>query len=115
MVPHRMACQGASEISSMALNALLREAATPVLVYVWAPWCAPCKTMSPAVDEAARYFGQQLQVVKLNAASESQALAAFGIASVPFLLFFSADGREQGRVLGALSSSAIINWVSKYQ
>lgn len=108
------AAQEATAISASELNALLRESSMSVLVYVWAPWCPPCKSMTPAMDEVAARIGADIRVVKLNAASESQALTAFGIAAVPTLLLFSADGREQARFLGALTAHAIIQWVVSY-
>ena len=100
-------------VSASELNAMLRQASTPILVYVWAPWCPPCKTMSPAMDEVARQLAGEVRVVKLNAASESQALTAFGIASVPTLMLFDTDGREQARLLGGLTSAATIDWVAR--
>ena len=100
-------------VSASELNAMLRQASTPILVYVWAPWCPPCKTMSPAMDEVARRLAPDVRVVKLDAASESQALTAFGIASVPTLLLFAADGREQARLLGSLTHSAVMDWVAR--
>lgn len=105
--------RGAMPLSASELNALLRETATPVLVYIWAPWCPPCKTMSPAMDEVARHFGESLRIVKLNAADDSQALSAFGIAAVPALLLFATDGAEQARLLGSLTGRAVIDWVAR--
>lgn len=104
---------GAMAVSASELNAMLRRGSTPVLAYVWAPWCPPCKTMSPTMDEVARHFGRELRVVKLDPASESQALTAFGIASVPTLLLFAADGRERARLLGGLTRAAVIDWVAR--
>ncbi|MBX8803008.1 thioredoxin fold domain-containing protein [Ochrobactrum sp. MR28] len=103
----------ATEVSSTELNTMLRENETAILVYVWAPWCPPCKSMTPALDDVAAEIGQNVRVVKLNAVSESQTLTALGIASVPTLLLFSAEGRELARFLGALNSSAILDWISK--
>lgn len=102
----------AVEVSSRELNVMLREDSGPLLVYVWAPWCPPCAAMTPAMDDVAAQIGKDLHVVKLNAASESQALTAFGIASVPMLLLFSPDGQERARFLGALTTSAVIDWIA---
>ncbi len=103
----------ATEVSSSELNTMLRESDTAILVYVWAPWCPPCKSMTPALDDVAAEIGPDIRVVKLNAVGESQTLTALGIASVPTLLLFSAEGRELARLLGALNSSAILDWLSK--
>lgn len=69
--------------------------------------------MTPAVDDVAARIGKTLRIVKLNTASESQALRAFGIASVPMLLLFATDGRELARHLGSLTSPAIIGWIAR--
>ncbi|MBX8828538.1 thioredoxin family protein, partial [Ochrobactrum sp. SFR4] len=41
----------ATEVSSTELNTMLRENETAIIVYVWAPWCPPCKSMTPALDD----------------------------------------------------------------
>lgn len=104
----------ATGVGAAELNALLREGGMPVLAYVWAPWCPPCAAMTPAMDDVAARIGHRVRVVKLNAAGDSQALTAFGIAAVPALLLFSADGREQARFLGALTARAVVAWVERH-
>lgn len=96
--------QTIEDISAARLNARLREGGLPLLLYVWAPWCPPCKTMTPAFEDFARQSGDSIEAVKLNAASESQLLSSLRIASVPMLILFDQDGREIARRLGALSS-----------
>lgn len=102
------------EVSAAELNALLRDTDKPVLVYIWAPWCPPCKTMTPDIAKAAALLKDEVTVVKLDAASESQALTAFNIATVPSLLLFSQDGRENARTLGSLNILQIVDWVRQH-
>ena len=89
-------------VSGSGLNARLRDGGKPLLLYVWAPWCPPCRTMTPAVSELAAMIGERADVFKLNAADDSQALVGLNIAAVPMLVLFDADGKERTRRIGNL-------------
>ena len=58
------------------------------LVDIWAPWCGPCKLVSPIVDEISNEYHGQLSVGKLNADENSELVKELGIRNIPTLLFF---------------------------
>jgi len=76
-------------------------ASVPVLVDFWAPWCGPCRMVSPVVEQMGREFAGRLKVVKLNI-DEAPAIAArYGVQGIPLLVVIK-DGQEIDRVVGAV-------------
>lgn len=77
------------------------ESKTPVLVDFWAQWCAPCRIVSPIVEELATEYGEKLKVGKLNV-DENQISSDYGVMSIPTLLLFK-DGQVVKTMIGAQS------------
>lgn len=75
---------------------------TPVLVDFWAPWCAPCRIVSPIIEELAKDYEGKLKVGKLNVDENSQTASMFGIMSIPSILLFK-NGKPVKTMIGAQS------------
>lgn len=91
-------------------DAVVGRTELPVVVDFWAPWCAPCRMMAPAFEQAAGEFATQARFAKVNS-DESQAIAArFAIRSIPTLVLLQ-GGRELGRKSGALDARALRQWL----
>jgi thioredoxin 1 len=80
----------------------------PVLIDVWAPWCGPCRVISPLVEKIARQFDGRVKVVKINADDNPELLRRFRIMGIPTLLFFR-DGELADRMVGVQPEAVIIN------
>ncbi len=89
---------------SFAREVLVSE--TSVMVDCWAPWCGPCKTLAPVIDELAADYANGIKVTKLNVDENPVTASQFGIRSIPTLLFFR-EGKLVERLVGALAKQEI--------
>jgi thioredoxin 2 len=83
-----------------------------VLVDLWAPWCGPCRTISPLVEQAAKDLAGRLKVVKVNVDNAPDVSRTFGVQGIPTLLLLR-DGREVSRQVGALPGHALRAWIER--
>jgi thioredoxin 1 len=89
-----------TEVTDNNFQAEVIESDVPVLVDFWAPWCGPCRRVSPIVEEIANEKGDALKVVKLNIDDNQETAMAFNVMSIPTLMVFR-HGQQVKTVIGA--------------
>ncbi|MCV7222417.1 thioredoxin TrxC [Mycolicibacterium elephantis] len=88
------------------------QSSVPVLVDFWAPWCGPCRAVAPALEQLARQRAGRLKVVKLNVDEAPTVASRFGVQGIP-LLILHRDGREIGRLTGAVPLAQLQSWLDQ--
>ncbi len=94
------------DVTDQSFETDVLQASDPVLVDFWAAWCAPCRMLSPTIDQIAQDFAGRAKVVKLNVDDNRETSAKYGIRGIPTLLLFK-NGELRDQVVGATSRENI--------
>ncbi len=101
-----------AEAEDDTFQTVVLDAPTPVLVDLWAPWCGPCRMVSPAVERLATTMAGTLKVVKVNVDRSPGVARRFGVQGIPTLLILN-DGKLVSQQVGALPEAALGRWVKE--
>lgn len=89
------------------------DASVPVVVDLWAPWCAPCRMVTPVLEGLARDRAGGIKVVKVDVDRSPRVAARYAVHSIPTLMLFE-RGRLTDRRAGALSALALGEWLDAH-
>ena len=85
----------------------------PVLVDFWAPWCGPCKMLSPVVEKVAAANSGKAKFVKLNTDDNPNIAGQYQVSGIPCLILFK-DGQPVDRIVGYVPENVITSMLSKH-
>jgi thioredoxin len=84
----------------------------PCLIDFYADWCGPCKMVAPILEELSKEFDGKINIYKVNTEVEQELASAFGIQSIPSLLFCPKEGKPQ-MAMGALPKQAMTDAINE--
>lgn len=102
-----MASGAVLELSQGNFGQEVLKAKTPVLVDLWAAWCAPCRMIAPLVEELAGTYQGKVKFGKLNVDDHPQLAAQYRVMNIPTLLLFK-GGREIDRLVGVQPKQELV-------
>ena len=88
-----------ADVTEATFEAEVLKSALPVLVDFWAPWCGPCRSVAPIVEELAGEYAGKVKFAKVNTDENGPLANRLAIRGIPALLFYK-DGKEANRVIG---------------
>ncbi len=94
------------EITNVNFDERVLNSETPVLVDFWAEWCAPCRMLSPVIDEVAGQYEEKAKVGKVNIDEQPELAQRFGVMSIPTLIMFKC-GAVTDRSVGIVPKDKI--------
>jgi thioredoxin 2 len=99
-----------TEAAEDSFSEVVEASSVPVLIDFWAPWCGPCRVVSPALENLARQMAGRLKLVKVNVDDAPGLGRRFSISAVPTLLIMS-GGQQTARRAGAAPEHVLRDWV----
>ncbi len=103
----------AQPVTDSSFKEEVLDSPLPVLVDFWAPWCGPCRMVTPVVDEISQQYEGQIKVVKLNTDENPNVASQYGIRSIPTLMIFK-GGQRVDMVVGAVPKTTLAQTLDKH-
>jgi len=83
------------------------DSSVPVLVDFWAPWCGPCRHLSPTIDKLATSYAGRVKVGKLNVDDANDIAVKYGVNTIPRVFIFKGGEKPRRSIVGLVSESEL--------
>jgi thioredoxin 2 len=101
-----------AEVGDESFAAVVEQSTLPVVVDLWAPWCGPCRRVSPALERVAQDLAGKIKLVKVNVDEAPKLSERFTVQAVPTLLVMR-GGNVVARQAGAAPAAVLRKWVTE--
>jgi thioredoxin 1 len=107
-----MAGQNVLEFTSDNWQQEVEQSEQPVVVDFWAPWCGPCRALTPIIDRIASQFVGKVKVGKLNVDDASDVAAKYGVTSIPRVFIFKGGDKPRRSIVGLTSENELVKAIN---
>jgi len=101
------------ELTSSNWDSEVLKAKGLVIIDFWAPWCGPCRVISPAVEELSKEYSGKVKVAKLNTDENSEIASRYKIMGIPTIMFFK-DGVKLDQIVGVVPKQHLKEKIDSY-
>lgn len=97
----------AEQVTDATFENEVLKSPIPVLVDFWAPWCGPCRALSPVIDELSTQYAGKVKVCKMNVDENQQTPAKYGVRAIPTLVLIK-NGQTVEQITGGVPKENLI-------
>jgi thioredoxin 1 len=101
------------DVTQTNFDAEVLKSTQPVLVDFWAPWCGPCRMLSPIVEKVAEKHAGKAKFVKLNTDDNPNLAGQYQVSGIPCLILFK-NGEPVDRIVGYVPENVVTGMLSKH-
>jgi len=104
-----MASKNVAEFTSDNWTTEVVQSSTPVIVDFWAPWCGPCRALTPIIERLADQYAGKVKVGKVNVDENQELASQYKVINIPRVLIFKGSDQPVHTIVGLTSEADIVN------